>query len=169
MAQALLTKSNLFTQSWENLYVEINTRTNVRDPFSAGIRKFIYSREPNTKSSNFAGFPFIVMQPDTIDFENQSVSTSKKDMLGSQIVEVYSSDNLLNGTVNGAGQTHLNQISDDLVKTFNDLTVKARLRGYKIENINIKATGVQVMELEEETVFIRSFIIEYNTRMVTGS
>lgn len=168
MAQALLTKSNLFTQSWENLYVEINTRTNVRDPFSAGVRKFIYSREPNTKSNNFAGFPFIVMPPDELSFENPSVSTTKKDTLHTQIVEVYSSDNLLNGTINGVGQTYLNQISDDLVKTFNDLTVKARLRGYKIENINIKTTGVQVLELEEETVFVRSFLIEYSTRMVTG-
>ena len=50
-----ITKSNIFTQVFANIFNLINTRGNVPDPNdSSGNRKFVYShREPNYQSRNF--------------------------------------------------------------------------------------------------------------------
>ncbi|KKM25258.1 hypothetical protein LCGC14_1596790 [marine sediment metagenome] len=59
-----VTYTNLFSESRANV-IALITSTNVPDPIisSAEYRKWIYSREPDVKASDFKGYPYIIVNP----------------------------------------------------------------------------------------------------------
>jgi len=53
--------------------------------------------------------------------------------------------------------------------SYNDLTIKQSLRSYNVENVNLSALGVDVIEdMEQEIVFARNFNLTTKTRLTTG-
>lgn len=169
MALSKLNKSNITSQSWQNIYTTINNRTYIPDPVNAsGVRKFVYTREPNIKDTKFQGFPFIVVNPASIDMDTPSVSRENKIITWTIPISVYSSDKLANGSYpTASGMNFLDSISDDLFETFNSLTVKDQLRTYDVENIDLDTGSVNVDDLEDETVFVRDMTLTINTRLRT--
>jgi len=161
---SLISKSNLFTESWTNIYNIINTRSNVADPTGSTSRKFVYSRVPNIKA-NFQGFPYIVLNQPSISMNRASVNAKRKNVIYALEIEVHTSDKFQNGSINGAGQTHLNQISDDLYETFNSSTIRSSLSALGIENINITTNNVDIDTEHEEIVWIRGFTLNFNNKL----
>ena len=160
---SLITKSNLFTESWNNIYAVVNNRSNIADPTGSTSRKFVYSRVPNIKA-NFQGFPYIVLNQPSISMNRSSINAKRKNVIYAIEIEVHTSDKLQNGTANGVGQTHLNQISDDLYETFNSSTIKSSLAALGIENVNITTNNVDIDTEHEELVWIRGFTLNFNNK-----
>lgn len=162
MTLLTITKSNFLSSAFTNIYDSVNNRTYVPDPLSpSGGRKFVYMREPNPKSTNFAGFPFIVVEQPSLTFPTKLISGKRKKLDYGIVVRIYSTDRMNANQVNGMGVQYLNQISDDLVEAFNSSTLKESLRTYRIDNLSINTSGSDVEDLDEDVVFIREFEIRF--------
>ena len=72
MAQVTYTK--LFSESRTNVVSLISDFSNVADPItsSSEFRKWIYSREPDVKSADFGGYPFIIIHPADVDIDSEN-------------------------------------------------------------------------------------------------
>lgn len=160
MTLATVSYNNLLSQGWQNIYDVIDTRSYVADPISVSGRKFVYTREPKIKTPDFQGFPFIVVDQAKVIQPKQMINYKRKEVTHSITVVVYSSD-MLTQQKKGQGVSYLNSISDDLMETFNGSVVKEILRAYKVENLNIEATDSDVVEVEEDYVFTRTFEITF--------
>src|SRR3990167_4316980 len=97
---AIITKDNVFSQSYANLFNLINNRTNIPDPNdSNGLRKFVYQREPLTLGRGFYGFPFIVIP--LTDVSNKRFTNGNKKKMGYSFeIVVYTSDKESDGSGN---------------------------------------------------------------------
>ena len=75
---AKVTYSNLFSESRNNVVTIV--KSDVSDPTTSPseYRKWIYSREPDTKSSDFSGYPFIIVHNSEVDFEREDSSGDGK-------------------------------------------------------------------------------------------
>lgn len=163
MTATAISKTTLFTNAWADIYSIMNTRSNIRDPSdNNGTRKFIYARIPNIKGNN-VDFPFIVLnQPKIISQTRPSLDMKRKMLTYSCEIEVYTSDFYTNGTPNGKGQAWLNQISDDIYKTFNNNTVRQSLKDLKIENVNLVTNDMTIdMDMKDNIVFVGNFTLSF--------
>lgn len=163
---AKIDKSTLFSSAWSNIYGIINNRSNIRDPSDLnGTRKFVYARIPNVKGNDIS-FPFIVLnQPKILTQTRPSLNAQRKFLSYVCELEVYTSDFYTNGSPNGNGQKWLNQISDDLYKTFNSITVKQTLKDARIENVNIQTNDMDIdMDLKDNIVFIGKFTLTFSNK-----
>ena len=164
---ASITKSTLFSNAWANLYSIVNSRSNIRDPADGnGTRKFVYARIPNVKGSNI-DFPFIVLnQPKILTQTRPSTNMQRKFLSYVCELEVYTCDSLSGsaslGFPNGKAQSWLNQISDDIYKTFNSLSVRQTLKDARIENVNLQTNDMGVdTDLKDNIVFIGKFTLSF--------
>ena len=79
--------SNLFSESRNNV-VALITTTNVPDPVSVSseFRKWIYSREPDAKSTDFGGYPYIIVHPSNVDFGGLEEGGKSLDMKSEMVL-----------------------------------------------------------------------------------
>ena len=160
---AAITKTSLFSSAYANILAVVDNRSNIADPANSTTRKFVYSRVPNIKV-NFAGFPYIVLNQPSISMNRASINAKRKNVIYAMEIEVHTSDKFVNGSMNGAGQTHLNNISDDLYETFNSSTIRGSLAALGIENVNITTNNVDIDTEHEEIVWIRGFTLNFNNK-----
>lgn len=166
MSYANITKDNLLSQAWTNIYDTINNRTYIPDPISpGGGRKFVYTRIPNIKSPGFQGFPFIVLSQPIVLQDRESINYKRKDVIHTITLTIFSTDRANNNQNPGDGIRYLNLISDDVISIFNSDTVKELLRPFGIENLNIDNSSSDVDDLEEDVVFNRVFEINFKKRL----
>lgn len=162
-----VTYANLFSESRNNV-VDLITTTNVPDPgiSSAEFRKRIYSREPDTKDSNFKGYPFIIVHPADFDPEGEGGSLDKKSKFVSWDIEVeiFASDRGY-GSKDGQGLTNIDTISNNLVKTFMDVTNRNTLSNNSMKFSNPTTTSVTTEIIENELVFRRSIMLSFRSRI----
>ena len=131
---ANLTRTNLFSQSYANLFNLINSKSNVPDPLStSSSRQMVYSREPEL-GQKFEGYPFIIIWPTRTSFSqfNLAQDTSKIDF--DFMIEVRCTDNLRgkegSGKAGRTAQTYLDEISDDIIAALNDSDNRKVLNAY---------------------------------------
>ena len=167
---AAISKTTLFSNAWSSIYSIVNSRSNIRDPSdSNGTRKFVYARIPNIKGNNI-DFPFIVLnQPKIISQSKPSLNMKRKMITYACEIEIYTCDSLSGsaslGIPNGKAQQWLNQISDDVYKTFNDLTVRKTLQDARIENVNLTTNDMSIdTDMKDNIVFIGNFTLSFYNR-----
>ena len=163
-SSTLISKSNIFTQIHANIYNLINNRSNVPDPVdSFGNRKFVYVREPLYLSTNFKGFPFIVVpNADYSQLDNQMFSGTKareKDDI-TIIVMTQDKDSDTSGDPSGASQ--LDNISNSVLQTMNDVSNRAMLRTNGLSNIKVDSTSYEWTEINGKMVFRREINISFS-------
>lgn len=160
--------TKLLSEAWQNVYDLINNKSNVADPTttSAEYRKWIYSRDPDVKASDFAGYPFIIVNPAMMDTESAagSVDRKSKSILWTVEVEVVSSDRGANNQ-EGKGLTNNDAIADDVLQTFSDSTNKTTLRANNMLMSMPSATGIVIDDFHNERVYRRSIILSFRTKM----
>lgn len=167
----LITKSNLFSGPWTNVFSLVNNRSNVADPLrsSSEFRKFVYSREPDVKSSDFKGYPFIVVNGASMTFDDKrSVNMKSAFVNWAMEIEIVSTDRGLNEE-EGKGLSYMDSISDDVAETFNDVTNRKSLKAQRISFVDPNAGNVSTEPSRNELVFRRSFILTFKTRMQVSS
>jgi len=155
--------NTMFSQSWQNVKDLINNNSNVADPTttSAEYRKWVYSREPDVKATNFAGYPFIVVNATMIrQSDTQTVDGKKRMVMWDCEVEVVTSDRGANDD-EGNGLSHIDAISDDLMEVFNSVTHRNTLKGNGMFFSNPEATSVSTEALHNELVYRRSFLLSF--------
>ena len=162
-----VTYTNLFSESRNNV-VALVTSTNVSDPTisSAEFRKWIYSREPDVKSSDFSGYPFLIIHPSDIDIEKElgSLDGKSKFVYWDIEVEIITSDSGY-GENDGKGLSNIDTISNNLIKTFMNITNRKTLGTNSMKFINPITTAVGTEVMHNELVYRRSIILSFKSRI----
>lgn len=162
-----VTYTNLFSESRENV-VALLTSANVPDPMvsSAEFRKWIYSREPKTKSNDFKGFPYLVVHPSDLDIEKEggSLDGKSKFVYWDIEIEIITSDRGY-GEKDGSGLTHMDTISNNLIKTLMDITNRNTLSNNSMKFVNPTTTAVGTETIENELVYQRSIMLSFKSRI----
>jgi len=164
-----VTYQNLFSESRNNV-TALLTSTNVPDPIdsSAGFRKWIYSREPDVKATDFAGYPFIIVYPSSVDFEEEkgkgSVDMKSKSTFWDVEIEIVTSDRGY-GNNDGQGLTYIDSISNDVVETFMNKTNRITLSNNSMKFTNPSTTSVNIEDFHQERVYRRSIMLAFQSRI----
>lgn len=162
----IVTYNNLLTESWQNVYDLINNRNNVSDPItiSTEIRKWVYSREPDIKSIDFKGFPYIIINPSTIEFGDEQTGNRKIGSVNWTIeIEVVTCDRGFNNR-DGKGQTDNDSISDDIIKLFNSEENGGLLRQKGLHFFKPNVTNIVTEEFSNTLIYRRSFILSFKSK-----
>jgi hypothetical protein len=163
--------TSLLSQPWENIFATVDNRTNVSDPSvgSAEHRKFVYSRDADVKKAGPAKFPYIVCNLPSITHESYTADGKHCEVSWVVELEVVTSDVGANNQ-EGKGAEWNNRISDAIVKTFNDKTIKDTLRNTAgMAFFRPDSPGVTVEEMNNTLVFRRSFFLSCKTRMAVSA
>lgn len=162
-----VTYQNLFSESRNNV-IALLTAANVPDPTisSAEYRKWIYAREPDVKSSEFKGYPFIVVHPADMDIDKEkgSVGGKSKNVFWDIEIEIITSDRGY-GANDGLGLTHIDTISNSIVKTLMNLTNRKTLQGNSMFFGNTQTSSVGTDIIDNELVYRRSIIVNFMSRI----
>ncbi len=162
-----VTYQNLFSESRNNV-VALVTPTNVTDPTisSAEFRKWIYSREPDVKSADFKGYPFIVINPVDLDIEAEggSLDGKSKFIYWDIEIEIVTSDRGY-GEKDGKGLTYMDSISNSLIKTFMNITNRKTLSTNSMKFVNPTTTAVGTEVLDNELVYRRSIMLSFKSKI----
>ena len=166
---AQVTYANLFSEPRNNVVSLISDRSNVADPLtgsSNGSRKFIYSRFPNIKTTNFKGYPFIVIRSTDLDTEiPESSADGGSKMVNFDIeIEVYTSDTGY-GDANGNGLSQMESISDDIVETLMDITNRKTLRGFGLSLAMINPTAISEEVLKQQVLYKRIIPLSFRNKL----
>jgi hypothetical protein len=166
-----VTYENLFSESRNNV-VALITSANVPDPTlsSAEFRKWIYSREPDAKATDFKGYPYLIVNPTDLDIEKEkgSLDGKSKFVYWDIEIEIVTSDRGY-GEQDGKGLTHMDSISNSLVKTFMNKTNRNTLSTNSMMFVNPTTTAVGTEIIEDELVYRRSLILSFKSRIQVSS
>lgn len=166
-----VTRSNLFSEAWTNVKDLLNTRTSVADPTRANseYRKFVYAREPDVKSAEFQGYPFIIINPADVDVEELgSLDMKSKQVSWFIEVEVVASDRG-HGESAGQGASHVDSISDDILETILNRTNRHTLKGNTMYMGTPTTTRMTVESFNNELVYRRSIMLSFRTYMTVSA
>ena len=164
-----VTKSNVFSQSYINVFNLLNLRTNVKDPRGTIQRKMFYKRYPSVKDRSFQDYPFIVLFPINSTVINRVFDTTRADNEIRIEGEVVSSNRMDGDKNSGKGAEYLDSLCNNMFETLMDASNKTTLRGYNMANIDLSFDDTDSDTREGISVFVRSFTISFKTRMVISS
>ena len=159
-----VTKDNLFSESRNNVVDLI--KDNISDPItsSSEFRKFIYSRQPDVKSSDFSGYPYIIINPSDIFMpEEGSVDTKSKMVTWTVEIEVFTTDRKY-GNQEGKGLTHMDDLSDQIIAIFNSQSNRRILRNNGMAFATPTSTPVNNEVISNQLVYDRAFIYTFKSR-----
>ena len=172
MTAARITKSTLASKARDNLISILDNKSNVADPTtsSAEHRRWIYSREPDAKAANFAGYPYIIVHPTDLDVPNENRSC---DMKSSKVywtldIDIVTSDRGY-GEQDGQGLSHMDAISNDIFETVLDKTNRKTLQGYGMYSPTPLTSSVVPEVRHNERVFVRTISLEYSGKLQVSS
>jgi len=159
--------SNLFSATRANV-LALLTSSNVPNPTvgSAEYKKWIYSREPDVKATDFKGYPILIVGPAVFrsDPINQTADAKSKSVNFDVIIEVRTSDRGY-GSKDGQGLTNMDSISDDILETFNDRTNRMALSQDTLAFCNLNVENVENIVIADELIYRREVVISFSNRM----
>lgn len=161
-----ITYENLFSEARANV-VALLTSTNVPDPVSssAEFRKWIYSSEPSVKSSDFKGYPCLVVNHADVDIgEGGSVDGKSKPVEWNIEIEIITSDRGY-ADIAGKGAEWMDTISNKIMKTFLDMTNRNILSNQSMKFSQPTTTAVGSDVIRNEKVFRRSILLPFRSRI----
>ncbi len=164
-----VTYINLFSESRTNV-VALITSSNVPDPTisSAEFRKWIYSREPDVKASDFKGYPYIIVRNADVDVEGEkgkgSLDGKSKPVFWDIEIEIVTSDRGY-GVKDGQGASQMDTISNNFFKTFNNITNRKTLSTNSMKFCRPTTTAVIPEVRDNELVFVRSILLSFESRI----
>lgn len=163
-------KSNLISEVRNNV-VDL-LKANVSDPTvgSAEYRDWILSRIPDTKASDFIGFPFIVViSPDPEILTKARSGDGKSKMVAWEVeILIYTSDRGYSDMAN-RGNADSETIGNKVFETFLDKTNRNTLRANNMLFSEPKGQGTVTEALEETLVYIKSIALPFATKMRISS
>ena len=167
---AQVTYDKLFSEARANV-VALLTSSNVPDPTitSSQFRKWIYSSEPDVKSSGFKGYPVLVVNHADVDILGEednrgSLDGKSKPVFWSIEIEVITSDRGY-GSKDGQGAAQMDSISNNIMTTFNNKTNRTTLSNQSMKFSTPTTTAVTPDVIQNEKVFRRSILLPFKSRI----
>ena len=161
-----ITKSNVFTQVFANIYNLINNRSNIPDPNdSSGNRKFVYIKEPNFSSDNFQGFPLIIVQDEGHSQGNKTADATKAFISDEITIIAMAQDKEADGVGNPSGFATLNTISDYILEVLNNTSNSRTLRSNGIRNKEFSAIDFDWGLVDNKPIFRREFHLRFSNQL----
>ena len=165
-----VTKSNLFSESRNNVVALITA--NVSDPItsSAEFRKWIYSREPDVKSEDFKGYPFIIihLSEAIVLPERKSVDGKSKMVAWIIPVEIVASDRGY-GKKDGQGATYVDSIGDSIMNVFNNMTNRNTLSNNSMKFSEPVSAGTSIEPIANELTYRRTIMLNFLPKIPVSS
>ena len=172
IVSANISKSNLTSQSFANLYNLLNNKTNVPDPiFTNSTRKFVYAREPDVQNINSDGYPFIIIRPARITTRDYTFDAGSSWFDFEFEIEIRCTDRVRGkeGSGNYAiGIQYVDEITDGIIKTLNDKTNRLVLNAYGMGTFLIETEDVDVDDFEGDVVWVRRIMLKSKSRLKGG-
>lgn len=163
---ANVTYTNLFSEARNNIVSLITS--NVSDPVtsSSEFRKWIYSRLPDVKDSEFSGYPLIIVHPADVDIAmgGSTLDGKSKNVSWDVEIEIVTSDRGYGGN-SGKGLTHMDSISDSLMQVFMDKSNRNTLTGYRMQMTEPTTTNVVTDVIADELIYRRSIMFSFSSRI----
>jgi hypothetical protein len=163
---AQVTYSNLYSESRNNVVTLLTN--NVSDPTisSAEFRKWIYSLEPDVKSSDFKGYPLIVVHPADVDFDpdRRTVDMKSQQVNWDIMIDIITSDRGY-GKQDGLGLSHMDTITNSVIQVLMDKTNRLSLADNSMKFATPNTTTVMAEEIQNEKVYRRSIVISFRSRI----
>lgn len=159
--------TNMFSGPRANLVALIDNKSNVADPTTSTseYRKWIYSRDPDVKSSSFAGFPLIIIHSSDFEQDEGGSCDMKSKSVGWSIeIEILTSDRGY-GSKDGQGMVHMDAISDDIGTTLFNVANRNTLQANSLFNLIFTSSRITTDVIGEQLVYRRVFSVELKTRM----
>lgn len=161
---AIVTYSNLFSETRNNILALLDNRSNVADPISVQYRKWIYSREPDVKAADFKGYPYIILHDVAVGFDERKTVNVKSGYVHMTCeIEIVTSDVGV-GNMAGRGATDNDSIANDVLETFLNAANLTTLRTNGLAFIKPEATPATDEESYSTKVFRRSIILTMGAR-----
>jgi len=160
---AKVDNTNLISEPRNNVVTLISNSSNVADPVttSSEYRKWIYSRDPSSKSTSFAGYPFIVIAPARIDTSgNANLDSSSRFVNWTIDIDIVSSDYGY-GDKAGKGLTH-NDTINDVLQTLLDVDNRQTLRTQGMSFGKPVVSDVLIESLKQEKVYRRIITVPFD-------
>lgn len=168
---AKVTYTNLFSEP-RNLVIALITSSNVTDPTvsSSEYRKWIYSRPPDVKSTDFKGYPFIIVGPVEIDTEKADGSGDGKHKFVNfeMDVEIRTSDRGFNER-DGKGLSDVDTISNGIIQTFSNVSNRNSLALNSLEFIEILTDSVEILRESNELIYRRVVTLSFRSRLAISA
>lgn len=163
-----ITKDNLFVQTHANIFNLINDRSNVPDPAdSTGVRKFVYTREPNTMANNFAGYPFIIVPYPEFSQDAKVADATKAFQSDEFTITIYTQDKASDGSGNPSGARQAADITTNIVKTLNNKSNSQTLRNNGLRNKSFTKVDFDWGELDQKRIFKRELTLRFANQLRT--
>jgi len=168
---AQVTYTNLFSESRNNIVTLLSNSSNVPDPTisSAEHRKWIYSREPDVKASDFSGYPYFVINPSDVDIGGEEEKGNSLDMKSKYVfwdimIDITTSDRGYGGK-DGLGLSHMDSISNSIIKTLLNKTNRQSLSQNSMKFATPRTSSVTTEIRNNELVFNRSIIVSFKSKI----
>lgn len=167
-----VTKSNLASESRNNV-VALITETNVVDPTitaNSEYRKWIYSRQPDVKSADFKGYPYLIVHSSNVDMDKERRSCDGKSKIVMWLIEieVVTSDRAY-GDQDGKGLAHSDSITDDVLETFNNITNRRTLSNNSMHFSEPTSTQAIPEPIQNELTYRRSVMLPFRSKLQVSS
>ena len=168
---AVVTYTNLFSEPRVRV-VALITSSNVPDPTisSSEFRKWVYSREPDVKSSNFKGYPFLIVGGTDVDTEREDGSGDGKHKFVNFSIrtEIRTSDRGF-GEADGQGLSQMDTISNSFIQTFSNTTNRNTLALNALEFIEIETDTVESLIEKNELIYRRVITLSFRSRLAISA
>lgn len=159
MAEAV-THNNM-TKGPRDLVVELIEK-NISDPIigSAEKRKWIYSRDPDVTSSSFKGYPYIIVRPSTVSFDEATQTGNRQIQSTSWGIEIniVTSDRGWNNQ-DAQGLIHMENICDPMIALFQSKETHDIMRTAGLGFPKPNATGVTIDPNAKELVYTQTILL----------
>lgn len=170
MTATEITKNNIDSAPYNNIFDVINTRSNVNDPRDVEnkkTRKFVYDSDPFENAIDFSYLPYIILFPQTHEYENNvsSVNGQCKRVGWSHRIIVRTVREGSGNSGTDIGRTDIQSISDDLISTFNDDTIRGNLNRANMQFMNLNKIDSDSTTIEDRDVYEVIFELSYETRL----
>lgn len=163
---AVLTYDKIETNSYQNIFDIIDTRSNVadpRDPNNLKRRQFVYDYDPFEVGVDFGDLPYVIINMPLQEEIRSSLDVKRRGYLFRQRVIVRTARTGSGNTRTDVGKTDLLNISDDLVQTFNSKSIIEELHGYKISKPKLAKISTDNYTVNQKYVYENVYELSYET------
>jgi len=140
-----ITKDNIYTQSWNNLYEVISN--NVTDPKSRGV-KWIFSAFPDVKKPNFPGYPIITITPTDLSITNINLARDMREETYRYPIDIFSKSS-----------QEVDELANSIIKALTDNEIE--LAKYGMKRMSIASSAITNYRIENNKIHNRTIIAEF--------
>jgi hypothetical protein len=169
----IITKSNIESAAYSNIFDVLDDRSNINDPRNSGntakVRQFVYDYDPFHKSLDFGLFPYMILELPVVMYSRTSGDGKTKDIQWKNTIRLRSARDGAGNSTSDIGRSDALAICDDINETFNSEAIKQSLRALNMKDIKLEQLGQSMDVIDMKYVYESEFSITYITRLTVSA